>query len=120
MSLKIGDAAEALARDYLMKHGLRWITSNYRCRIGEIDLIMHDKDYLVFVEVRARASLTFGGALTSITRKKQQKIVKTAQLYLQTNNLHDKQACRFDVISLEGSPPNITWIQHAFEADNYH
>lgn len=119
MSLKIGDEAEAQARDYLVKHGLRWITSNYRCRIGEIDLIMRDKDYLVFVEVRARASLAFGGALTSITPNKQRKIIKTAQLYLQTHQLHDKQACRFDVISLEGTPPHITWVQHAFGADNY-
>ena len=61
MSQKTGFAAEQQACTYLRKQGLRWIESNYHCRWGEIDLIMWEANYLVFVEVRARASSSFGG-----------------------------------------------------------
>lgn len=117
MSLTIGLAAEELAKNYLTTQGLTWVASNYRCRLGEIDLIMHDKTDLVFVEVRARTSNEFGGAITSITHSKRQKLIRTASLYLQTTRLYDKLPCRFDVVSLDGSPPQITWIQHAFGVD---
>ncbi len=117
MSLKIGFAAEELAKDYLTKQGLTWTKSNYRCRLGEIDLIMRDKTDLVFVEVRARASNAFGGAIASITHSKRQKLIRTALLYLQTTKLYDKLPCRFDVVSLDGTPPQITWIRHAFGVD---
>ncbi len=117
MSLNIGFAAEERAKDYLTAHGLRWVTSNYRCRLGEIDLIMRDKTDLVFVEVRARTSNAFGGAIASITHSKRQKLIRTALLYLQTTKLHDKLPCRFDVVSLDGAPSQITWIKHAFGMD---
>lgn len=117
MSLTIGQVAEELAKDYLTSQNMRWVESNYRCRLGEIDLIMRDGDYLVFVEVRQRTSSAFGGASTSITKSKQQKILRTASLYLQTKKLHDKQACRCDVVSIDGTPPQITWIKNAFGAD---
>ena len=117
MSLKIGFTAEEQAKDYLTAQGLTWVASNYRCRLGEIDLIMRDKTDLVFVEVRARASNTFGGAIASITRSKRQKLIRTALLYLQTTKLHDKLPSRFDVVSLEGTPRQITWIKHAFGVD---
>lgn len=116
MSLVSGFAAEATARDYLIAQGMKWIESNYRCRLGEIDLIMRDKDYLVFVEVRSRASNVYGGAVESITYGKQQKLLKTASLYLLTHKLQDKVASRFDVISIEGKPPQLTWIKNAFGA----
>ena len=77
MSISAGFVAEKQACDYLMSQGLKWVESNYRCQLGEIDLIMRDKEYLVFVEVRARASRDFGGALESVGYRKQQKILKT-------------------------------------------
>jgi putative endonuclease len=107
-------AAEATARDYLVAQGLQWIESNYRCRLGEIDLIMRDQDYLVFVEVRSRASNVYGGAMESITYSKQQKLFKTASLYLITHKLQDKIATRFDVISIEGKSSQLTWVKNAF------
>lgn len=116
MSLSTGFAAEATARDYLMMQGMKWIESNYRCRLGEIDLIMQDKELLVFVEVRSRSSSAYGGAMASITYSKQQKLLKTASLYLLTHQLQDKIATRFDVISIEGKPPKLTWIKNAFGA----
>ncbi len=117
MSRKIGSLAEQQACDYLIKQGLQWVISNYNCRLGEIDLIMRDGIYLVFVEVRARASNAFGGALASITHSKKQKLIKTALLYLMTNKLQDKQPIRFDVLSMEGAPPSISWIKNAFGSD---
>ena len=118
MSQKIGFLAEQQARDYLTSQGLAWLESNYRCRMGEIDLIMRDGDYLVFVEVRARRSNSFGGAAASITYSKQQKLLKTASLYLVEKKWQDKLAARFDVLSLDGTPSSITWIKNAF-GSNY-
>jgi putative endonuclease len=115
MSQKIGFAAENRARNHLTDHGLRWITSNYRCRLGEIDLIMRDGDYLVFVEVRARAANTYGNALESVTWHKRQKLIKTAMFYLQTYKIQDKFCSRFDIVSIDGMQPSITWIKNAFE-----
>ena len=117
MSQQMGFAAEEHAREYLCAQGLTWLESNYRCRLGEIDLIMRDKAYLVFVEVRARASNKYGGAVESITHNKRQKLLRTATLYLQTKKLYDKQLSRFEVLSLDGVPPQITWIKNAFGVD---
>lgn len=116
MSLASGLAAEATARDYLVAQGMQWVESNYRCRLGEIDLIMRDDNNLVFVEVRSRASNVYGGAIESITYGKQQKLLKTASLYLLAHRLQDNVAARFDVISIEGKPPQLTWIKNAFGA----
>ena len=93
------------------------VSSNFRCSMGEIDLIMRDGSYLVFVEVRARASNTFGGAVASVTYSKQKKLLKAASLYLMINKLQDKLPVRFDVLGLEGVPPSITWIKNAFGSD---
>lgn len=117
MSLQLGFAAEEQARRYLCEQGLILLESNYRCRLGEIDLIMRDKEYLVFVEVRARASSAYGGAIQSVTHSKRQKLLRTSTLYLQTKKLYDKQPCRFDVLSLDGPLSRITWIKNAFGAD---
>lgn len=112
-----GMLAESLAREYLVEHGLIWRASNYRCRLGEIDLVMEDGKHLVFVEVRARRSAAFGGALASVTRTKQQKLIKTAWIYLIQHKLHATHACRFDVLSLDGDPPQMQWIKNAFGTD---
>lgn len=117
MSQIMGFAAEEQAKKYLTAQGLVWISSNYQCKVGEIDLIMKDKDYLVFIEVRARTSNQYGGGLTSITQHKRHKLIKTALFYMQTKKLLDKQACRFDVLSIDGSPAKITWIKNAFGLD---
>ncbi|PJD94157.1 MAG: YraN family protein [Legionella sp.] len=117
MSQKEGTKAECIARDYLLSQGLQWRTSNYRSRMGEIDLIMQQGDYVVFVEVRARRSSTYGGAIESITPTKRQKIIKTAVLYLQQYKLYDRYVGRFDVLALQGQPPTIHWIPNAFTMD---
>ena len=114
MSQTAGYQAEACAKAYLLEQGLTWITSNYRARCGEIDLIMREADGLVFVEVRARSSMRFGGAAASVTYHKQQKLIRTASLYLLKNKLQDACIARFDVVSFDGVPPQMTWIKDAF------
>jgi putative endonuclease len=114
MSLSAGLSSEKKAQAYLLSQGLTWIESNFRARCGEIDLIMWDVDVLVFVEVRARSSLAFGGGAASVTYQKQQKLMKTASLYMLKHRLHDACVARFDVVSLDGVPPVITWIKDAF------
>ncbi len=117
MSRTIGALSEQQACEYLISQGLQLVMSNYSCKMGEIDLIMRDKDCLVFVEVRQRASGAFGGALSSVTHRKQQKLIKTAQLYLMVNNWHNQYPIRFDVLSMEGVPIEINWIKNAFGSD---
>lgn len=110
----LGVATEQRARLYLQSKGLTFLEANYRCRYGEIDLILKDKSTLVFVEVRYRANQDFGGAAASITSQKQQKILRTAQYYLQE---HGDQACRFDVVAFGGNAAEkMEWISNAFEA----
>lgn len=117
MSQQNGYIAEQHARDYLIKNGLRLITSNYRCRWGEIDLIMNDGKTLVFVEVRARVSAQYGGAVGSITLQKQKKIVKTATHYMMVKKLYNSCSGRFDVVSIQGLSAEIEWIKNAFGVD---
>lgn len=117
MSQQTGLIAEQQARNYLVGKGLRWIASNYRCRWGEVDLIMGDGKTLVFVEVRARVSAEFGGATGSITLQKQRKIIKTAMHYMVAKNLYTTCNGRFDVISVQGTSSQIEWIKNAFGMD---
>ena len=115
-----GLQAEKLAATFLVNHGLKLVMQNYHCRFGEIDLIMQDAKTLVFVEVKQRSSSQFGGAAASITPQKQQKLILTAQHYLQTQKLGDVP-CRFDAILMQGTYlkptdlQHIEWIRNAFE-----
>lgn len=117
MSQQLGAHAEKLAEQYLKQQGLRTVTCNYRCRLGEIDLIMDDKHHLVFVEVRKRTSSRFGNAVDSVTRSKQQKIMKTALFYLSKHRLYAAKAVRFDLLCLDGASSQMTWIKNAFGPD---
>jgi len=112
MSVAIGAIKEALALDFLTKKGLVLMEKNFRTRFGEIDLIMRDGKYLVFVEVRYRSNPFYGSGLESIQDKKISKIRKTAARYLQKKAWSDKVFCRFDVISASHS--GIDWIRDAF------
>lgn len=114
---KIGEKAERLAQQYLEQEGLTLITSNYRCRSGEIDLIMLDGNFLVFIEVRYRKNDTYGSAAESVTKQKQGRLLATANHYLQNKKLHGDNSCRFDVITVSGQyNPQIEWIRNAFQA----
>lgn len=111
--LTAGKAAEDLAASYLIDRGLKLVTRNYRCRFGEIDLILHDGRTTVFAEVRLRGSQHFGGAAASVTAQKQQRLIATAQHYL--TGQHTPPICRFDVVTLDRlEPSRIEWIKDAF------
>lgn len=113
----LGAQAEDLACQYLNQQGLQLVARNYRCKLGEIDLIMRDKDYLVFVEVRYRKQMGFGSNLESVNYFKQQKLIKATRYYLQTHNLYNTQACRFDVVALtkQTGEFKLEWIKDAFQ-----
>ena len=113
-----GAQAELYARKYLVKQGLIWLASNFRCRVGEIDLIMKTcEGELVFIEVRRRSSDKFGGAAASVTPSKQKKLIKTAALYLLKHPHQGQHGVRFDVVAFDGKPARLTWIKRAFDAD---
>lgn len=115
---QIGAEAEDLAIGHLEKKGLILLTRNYHCRRGEIDLIMQDGNFLVFIEVRYRKNNRYGSAAESVTRQKQQRLLTTAEYYLQNENYNADNACRFDVITLSGQQnPQIDWIKDAFQAN---
>lgn len=107
-----GQAAENLAAEFLQRQGLKLVARNYRCRVGEIDLVMEDRGALVFVEVRLRKSDSFGGAGASITTHKQNKLIRAAQHYLQQQTR--QPPCRFDAFLLDGD--RMEWIKDAFSA----
>ena len=111
-----GDHAEKLARHFLEQKNYKFITANFSCRTGEIDLVMQTPtNEVLFVEVRYRKNNDYGGALESITASKQRKIRNTALYYLQQHKLDDC-ACRFDVIAItqDVAAPHIEWIENAF------
>jgi putative endonuclease len=97
----------------LQQHGLKLITRNYRCRFGEIDLLLQEGETLVFVEVRMRSSTDFGGPAASIDARKQAKLIRAAQHYLAA--LAHIPPCRFDAVLLSSSD-HIEWVKNAFEA----
>lgn len=109
----LGDAAEKLAMQFLHAKGWRCQQRNFQCRYGEIDLIMQDTKTLVFVEVRLRKNSSYGSGIESVTVKKQQKLIKTAQYYLQRHNISLDTPMRFDVIGIN-SNQQIEWIENAF------
>jgi putative endonuclease len=107
-----GAEAEQAAADYLAARGLRLVGRNWRCKGGEIDLVMRDGAVLVFVEVRARNRGDFGGAAASITAGKQARVILAARHYLAARGLDTP--CRFDAVLVQNG--RLEWIRGAFEA----
>lgn len=110
-----GEAAERRARRHLEDNGLRCVETNYRCRWGEIDLVMRERDTLVFVEVRYRNSDRFGGATASVDSTKRRRLCRAASDYL-ARLRGPAPAARFDVVAL-GPGDRIEWINGAFDGD---
>jgi putative endonuclease len=110
--IAIGREAEDRAATMLESAGLQLLERNYRCRIGEIDLIMRDGESLVFIEVRYRRNAAFGGALASVDAHKQKRLVRAAQHFLLRRAWSGP--CRFDVVGIESTGGRPSWIQNAF------
>lgn len=98
----IGKIGEEIAQNYLIQKGYKIITTNYRSRFGEIDIIAFKDGCTVFVEVKFRSSLVFGRPLEAITRSKLRKLIKTAQFYLFGQKKVNSEY-RFDAIEIFGS-----------------
>ncbi|KAF0191584.1 MAG: hypothetical protein FD165_1653 [Gammaproteobacteria bacterium] len=113
-----GRQAEELACRYLVEQGLQIKLRNYRCARGEIDLIMHDGDTVVFIEVRFRRSNRFGSGAETVDRHKQSRLIATASHYLQSQGGGPDIAARFDVVALSPGDDRqtIKWIRNAFQA----
>lgn len=106
---------EEQALRFLQAQGLRLRQRNYRCKAGEIDLIMEQGNTIVFVEVRFRSGTSHGGAAASVTKSKQRKLHLTASHYLQSQHLNEaRQPCRFDVVAYE-EQGQCQWYINAFQ-----
>ena len=109
-----GKKGEIIAVNYLKQKGYKILETNHKNKVGEIDIIAQDKDYLVFVEVKSRLSQKFGHPLDAIDERKQQKIHAVASLYMVKHGKYGTN-CRFDAISILGlENPEITHIIDAF------
>ncbi len=107
-AVSLGRDAEARALAFLEQQGLTLVEKNFRCRTGEIDLIMHDAQTLVFIEVRSRKDRRFGGAAASVGPVKQQRLCRSAAFYLL--RFRKPPVCRFDLVAIEGD--DMRWMKN--------
>ena len=118
--MNIGDKFENAAAELICRRGLRIVARNFSAKTGEIDIIALDGSTLVFFEVRARSNPYFLSAAASVDRRKQRRILRTAQVFLQRNRQWANFPCRFDVIAFEPRQSNLDktgrWIRSAFTA----
>ncbi len=111
----IGSAAEERALRLLLAQGLTLVGRNFRCRVGEIDLIMRDGAALVFVEVRYRSDPRHGTAAETVSLAKQRRFAAAARRYLQQHPAAARAPCRFDVVAITGE--RVDWLKGAFAPD---
>jgi putative endonuclease len=110
-----GRAGEAAALAHLQSAGLQLVLRNFRCKAGEIDLVMLDGATLVLVEVRYRSSEQFGGAAASVTWRKQRRLANAAEYLLLAHAELRRYPARFDVVAISGVPERrIDWLRSAF------
>ena len=98
-----GDAGEDLACEHLRGRGMKVLARNYRCRVGEIDIVADDGGTVVFVEVKERSSDSHGSAVEAVTAAKRRRVVRAARVYAATHGLADS-AVRFDVLAIDWGP----------------
>ena len=114
----LGRRAEDLACRHLESLGLRLLERNYRCRAGEIDLVMLDGTTLALVEVRSRSSSDHGDAASTVGARKQQRFMRAARHLMLTRPDYRKLPARFDVVAIDAAagsgPPDLRWIRDAF------
>ena len=109
-----GREAEDAAEKMLQQAGLQILSRNFRCKMGELDLVAKEQSTLVFVEVRRSNHTGFGSGFESVDYRKQQKLIRTASLYLQQHKFFDQYPCRFDIVSVR-SLSDMQWLKNAFQ-----
>jgi putative endonuclease len=114
--LLLGKEGERIAEQYLKNKGYKLVERNYRCAVGELDLIVLDHRVVVFVEVKTRTGPGFGTPLEAVEVRKQRKMIHAAQVFLSLKGLHQRDA-RFDVVGVSwaGRVPVVEHIENAFE-----
>ena len=113
-NIEKGKAGEKIAKDYLDKNGYRVIETNYRNRLGEIDIIAFYNDILVFIEVKSRTNINYGYAYEAVNYKKQRKIINTSLVYIKVKNF-DKFQLRYDIIEVYMTNRlSVNHIENAF------
>lgn len=108
----VGKRYEQIAAAWLTQQGFTVLAQNYREKPGEIDIIAREKDYLVFLEVKYRATDRYGTPPEAVNRKKQQTIRTVAALFLKKNHYAQDTKVRFDVIGIQGN--RLKHIKDAF------
>jgi len=118
----LGNQGEREAETFLSRSGLKLVQRNYRCRGGEIDLVMRDDDtehasteVLVFIEVRLRGAGAHVNALDSVDGNKQRRLIMAARHFLMEHPQWSEHPCRFDVVALDPSQDRLVWVPAAFE-----
>ncbi|SKA76409.1 putative endonuclease [Clostridium sp. USBA 49] len=118
LNKEVGFLGEEIAVKYLKKYGYVILERNFNCKIGEIDIIGKDKDYIVFIEVKTRYSNIYGSPGEAVTHSKQYKIYKIAQYYIMNKKFY-KFNFRFDVIEImlnnKNNKYSIKLIKNAFQ-----
>ena len=119
---EIGLKGEADALLFLKKNGYRILEKNYRCNLGEVDIIALKKRVLVFVEVKVRSTDKFGSPEYAISKRKRRQIIRTAETYLFRNNINDVD-CRFDVVAINYNvdnslSPEFKLLENAFQLED--
>lgn len=107
---KIGSEYERVACEYLKKNGYEILEQNFRCRIGEIDIIARDDKYLCFIEVKYRKDSLSGYASEAVNARKQRIIIKVARFYILKHHISDTYPCRFDVVAIDNN--NISLLKN--------
>ena len=112
----LGKEGERVAEQYLKNKGYKLVERNYRCPVGELDLIVLDRRVVVFVEVKTRSGHGYGSPLEAVEFRKQRKMIQAAQYFLSAKKLHQRDA-RFDVVGISwpGREPVVEHIENAFE-----
>ena len=113
-----GKRHEDFALAHLEGAGLALVARNYTCRYGEIDLVMRERDVVVFVEVRYRSASRFGDGIDSVGAAKRARLVRAASAFLAEHPRLAGAACRFDVLAIGAGEeaPSIDWRRNAFDA----
>jgi putative endonuclease len=114
--LLLGKEGERVAERFLQRKGYKLVERNYRCPLGELDLIVLDRRVVVFVEVKTRTGHGFGSPLEAVEFRKQRKMIQAAQFFLAEKRLQHRDA-RFDVVGVSwpGREPVVEHIENAFE-----
>jgi putative endonuclease len=118
--MAVGGRAERLAQRFLERKGLRLVTANYRCRLGELDLVMTDGEQLVIVEVRYRARAAPVDPALTVTAIKRLRLLRATAHFLHTHPRFRHCGVRMDVVAITGpvEAAELRWLPSAFNAED--